>query len=64
MSIGFIEPEKITIIATMKPPRAPTRIRGKESGIENAVASAVVAVIRSRIPVFSAVPSMVIRLDS
>ena len=59
-----MEPEKITIIATMKPPIIPRRINGEASGIEKAVASAVVVVIRRRRPVFSATPSIVIMFDS
>ena len=64
ISIGLVDPEKITIKATIKPPNAPTKISGPLSGIEKAVNSAVVAVIRRRSPVFSATPSIVIMLDS
>ena len=64
INIGFKEPEKITIKATAKPPNNPIKIRMEASGIEKAVIMAVVAVIKRRIPVFSATPSMDIRLDS
>ena len=50
-------------IAIIKPPRAPKKINGADSGIENAVARAVVAVMMSRRPVFSATPSIVIMFD-
>ena len=59
-----MEPENITIIATMKLPSIPMKIRGAASGIENAVAKAVAVVIRRSSPVFSDTPSMVIILDS
>ena len=61
---GFVEREKITIIAVMKPPRNPRPINGTDAGIENAVNRAVRIVIPSKIPVFSAVPSMDIVVDS
>ena len=64
ISMGLVEPEKITIKARMNPPIAPIMMRGALSGIEKAVIIAVVAVIRSRSPVFSATPSIVIMLDS
>ena len=64
ISIELLDPEKITIKATIKPPNAPSKISGALSGIEKAVTSAVVAVIRRRSPVFSATPSIVIMLDS
>ena len=51
-------------IAMMNPPIEPKKIKGIDSGIENAVARAVVAVMRRRNPVFSATPSIVIMLDS
>jgi len=59
-----MDPEKITIKATTSPPTAPIKIRGHASGIEKAVIMAVDAVIKRRNPVFSATPSMDIRLDS
>ena len=59
-----MEPENITIKATIKLPSRPTRISGAEFGIENAVAKAVEVVIKSSNPVFSATPSMVIMLLS
>lgn len=64
MRTGFIDPEKIIIIATTNPPRAPSSISGDDVGIEKAVARAVVVVIRRRIPVFSDTPSILIMLDS
>ena len=54
----------MTINANMKPPINPTRIKGEASGIEKAVNTAVAAVMRSSMPVFSDTPSIVIILDS
>ncbi len=48
----------------MKPPRNPSIINGADEGIEKAVKSAVRTVITSKMPVFSAVPSMDIVVDS
>ena len=48
----------------MTPPRSPIPIKSVDSGIENAVNRAVNTVIPSKIPVFSAVPSMDIVVDS
>ena len=59
-----MEREKITTIAVMKPPRNPSVINGADAGIENAVNKAVRIVIPSKTPVFSAVPSMDIFVDS
>ena len=64
MRTGFVERLKITIIAVINPPRNPSVIKGADSGIENAVNRAVNTVIPSKIPVFSAVPSMDIVVDS
>ena len=61
---GFIDFEKIIIMATTNPPIAPTKISGAAWGIEKAVSTAVVAVINSSKPVFSATPSIDIRLLS
>ena len=54
----------MTIIAVINPPRKPTIINGTEPGIEEAVKRAVRTVIPSKIPVFSAAPSMDIVVDS
>ena len=48
----------------MVTPRNPSPIKSVDSGIENAVNRAVNTVIPSKIPVFSAVPSIDILVDS
>ena len=48
----------------MKPVMAPRKTNGADAGINIAVAMAVVAMRIRSIPVFSAVPSMVIMLES
>ena len=64
MTVGFVERLRITKNPVMKPPRYPSPIKSVDSGIENAVNRAVNTVIPSKIPVFSAVPSMDIVVDS
>ncbi len=61
---GLVDCEKITMSTVINPPIAPMKIKGEDWGIEKAVAIAVIAVISSKIPVFSETPSIVIKFDS
>jgi len=64
MRTGFVERENTMKMNVMMPPRYPSTIKSVDSGIEKAVKRAVNTVIPSRIPVFSAVPSIDMVVDS